>query len=390
MSELSSPWDNTSPGDAGAYSATEWQAFQKRVFGTGANKANRGVIRNVDDDLAVEPTSPASTSVTVGSGSAILQGIWYYNDADVSVSVAANSSGSTRIDVIVLEADYVAQTVRVAIEQGTPGAGIPSLTQTVGTLYQIPLAYLTLANGFSSIAAADITDMREYINIPSAVGIDVTNDSAIVLENGATVIWDSSGGVDVNTTTTPGNRAIAGVVERRIAVGGTGRIIVHGIMSVICDESVAIGDFLELSSTAGQAQKIASVFIGAFARVLVANSGAGTRCLAYINVPAYLEAVYDSGWFACTSNTTYTLAHGLGAAPRQVDLYHSTAAAPGAGDELVRVTVLGTVAEGQDLDCIGIDATNLYISTGNGSGRDTVRSTRRQSSSGYYRAIARL
>lgn len=388
MTQNSSPWDNTSPGDAGAYSASEWQVFQKRIFGTGANKANRAVIRNVDDELVVEPTSPASTSVTVGSGGAILQGIWYYNDADVSVAVQANSSGSTRIDVIVLEADYVAQTVRVVLEQGTPGAGIPSLTQTIGTLYQIPLAYLTLANGFSSIAASNITDMREYANIPSATGVDVTNDSAVVLENGAMVIWDSAGGTDVNTTTVEGNWRVAGAIERRIAVGGTGRVITQGITPIVCDESVAIGDYLELSTTAGQAQKVATGTGAAFARVLTANSGAGTRCLAYVSVGIY-QAAYDSGWFAVAEATTYTKAHGLGVRPNHIEVLYSSDSPPTGA--IFPVTNVGDGATSESRNIARADATNVYIETGAaGASAGVILNTFGAAASGYYRIIARL
>ena len=31
---------------------------------------------------------------------------------------------------------------------------------------------------------------------------------------------------------------------------------------------------------------------------------------------------YDSGWFAVTYGTTYTKAHGLGATPRSVEVWH--------------------------------------------------------------------
>lgn len=102
------------------------------------------------------------------------------------------------------------------------------------------------------------------------------------------------------------------------------------------------------------------------------------------------DANYDSGWFAVTTSTTYTKAHGLSGAPRHIEVYHAAVASPGAGDEIVRVTNVydldGTLPQGM----LGTDGTNIYAETGSGSSpaAGTVYSTRRDSDSGYYRILA--
>lgn len=390
MTETSRVWTGRTSqgalGDAGAYSAAQWQQMYAHMIGDGAEKANRGVFRGVLEELEVVANSPADTTIIVEPGSALVQGIFFLNDADKSVPIAANASGSTRIDIIVLESDYTAQTVRIDVVQGTPGAGLPALTQSAGTIWQIPLAYLTLASGYVTIPQTLITDLRSYANIPSAIGIDVTNSSGATWEQGSVLIWLPAGGLAVDDSTTEGDRRVAGVVETRVLNGGAGRVITNGVIPVLCDEAVSVGQLLELSTTAGRAQAGIS---GAFARVLTANTGAGTACLAYVNVPVFFnEPHYDSGWFSVAANTTYTKAHLLGRTPRHIEVYHSLVAAPGASDELIKVThVIFVAGTAYSADVVGADSTNIYIKTGVDAAA-TVYSTRRSSAVGYYRVLA--
>lgn len=284
MTEFSSPW-NLLPtiGDAQTYSATEFATyFNQTAIGEGANLANRGVVRGFDNELRVVATSPTSTSVNVSTGAAYVQGFGYVNSAVVAVPIAANGSGLTRIDVIVLRTNFNNnKQVRVARVQGTPGGGVPGLSQVAGSIWEIPLAYVTLANGFSTITDAEITNLREYVNIPSTLGFRAANGSGGTLETGAVVVWSGAG----FTTTTTEGLVPAGVLESRTLNAGTGRLITEGLFYVLCDESVVAGDFLTTSTTAGQAQKVVGNSGIPFARVLVANTGAGTRALCYVRVP---------------------------------------------------------------------------------------------------------
>lgn len=329
MTEISRPWTGRTSqgalGDAGAYSAAQWQQLYAHMIGEGAEQANRGVIRGVLEELEVVANSPADTTVIIEPGSALVQGIFFLNNADKSVAIASNASGSTRIDIIVLEADYTAQTVRIDVVQGTPGAGVPALTQSAGSIWQNPLAYLTLASGYTSIPQSLITDWRNYANIPSTIGVNVTNSSGVTLEMGDVVIWLPAGGVAIDDSTTEGDRRVAGIIESRVLNGGAARIITNGIFPVLCDEVVAVGALLEISTTARQAQ--ASLRGGVFARVLVANTGVGTRCLAYINVQA-IPQLLVTGTYTGNGATTQAIT-GLGFKPRKVVVWRQIAGQPG-------------------------------------------------------------
>lgn len=286
MTEISRPWNGITNGDAGPYSSADWSQLWQQLFLAYAD--NAGVIPGIDDDLAVVATSPDSNQVSVSAGAAIVRGRWYYNDADELVSIAANASGSTRFDIIYLERHVTNQEVRLGLIQGTPASGLPSLTQNA-TVWQIPLAYVTVANGFTVITQADITDLREWATIPSFMAIPVTNVSASVLESGAVGVWSGTAESITTSTSLGGGGAVAGVVERRmLATSGEGRIVIAGVYPVIVSASVAVGDLLTHSSTAGRAITITSsqrAVYRPFARALTAQSTAGQRCLAYIQVP---------------------------------------------------------------------------------------------------------
>lgn len=91
---------------------------------------------------------------------------WYSGTSDNILAIAANASGSTRKDVIVLRLTRSTWAVTAAVVQGTPGAGNPSLTQnaTGGTtgVWEIPVAVVTVANGAATIATGDVEQCVWY------------------------------------------------------------------------------------------------------------------------------------------------------------------------------------------------------------------------------------
>src|ERR1044071_3881223 len=131
MTESSHVWDGVLTGDAttAPYSAAEWAHREALLHGAGTVFPNYGVINETGDGtyspLAVRAKSPASSNIEVEIGSALVNGRLYENTAALTFTIGANASGNPRIDTVVLRADFVAQTVRAAIKQGTP-AGSPS------------------------------------------------------------------------------------------------------------------------------------------------------------------------------------------------------------------------------------------------------------------------
>lgn len=103
------------------------------------------------------------------------------------------------------------------------------------------------------------------------------------------------------------------------------------------------------------------------------------------NPSGLAPADYDSGWFACAYNNTYTKAHSLGTTPRLVTLLHNTAADGSA--ESVAVHVARQDAAIYEA-VLGYDSINITVTAAANNAGGTIFSTRRQSASGYYRILA--
>jgi len=158
MTESSILWTTDGVGDganAGYTMAqvTEWMRMLMCGL-TGGDLS--GVAPDYLNELAVTGTvSPAA----VNTGGALVYGFPYFNSASVNVAVPTPSS-ATRVDLIVLEADWTAQTVRIARVEGVEGAGAPSLTQSAGTTWQMVLAQASITTG----GTITVTDAREWLN----------------------------------------------------------------------------------------------------------------------------------------------------------------------------------------------------------------------------------
>lgn len=171
MAQSSIYWVTNGTGDGNAYSQSQMNnMFRSLFYGRADNDC--GPIPNSGDGtnetLYVEETAPASAGVYVRPGRAIVHGTFYDSDATETLEPSPNNSGNPRIDIVVLQKDWTAQTVRLAIVEGTPAGSPtpPALTQTNGVLWEIPLAHLALADGYTSISDANITDARHFIIEP--------------------------------------------------------------------------------------------------------------------------------------------------------------------------------------------------------------------------------
>lgn len=169
MAEDSAFWSGTTVGDAASadiwkapYSSEEWSDVWSKIF---ASDSSSGfVIPLHENELAVEAESPASMDVSVLSGVAKIRGRLYENTSTATLTIAANASGSPRIDRIILRTSFAAQTIRLAVLQGTPGGvpALPTLTQDANT-WEVSLAYIWVANGATSIPEEEIHDERLFL-----------------------------------------------------------------------------------------------------------------------------------------------------------------------------------------------------------------------------------
>lgn len=297
MTEISRPWSGTSTGDAGPYSDNQWANTWMRSMGFGASSANRGVVRNVDDELRVTAQSPASNAVDVNTGAALVQGKWYQSDAVESFTISANGSGNPRIDTIVLRADYTAQTVRLALKTGTPAAtpAAPTLTQTIGVTWEIPLADINVANGFTTITQPVIINRQDWANVPNQISFEVVSAEATDLVPGIPVKFNSSGLIvnGGNMATLSGyygyyqSLAYAGVLAERVSNGGRARVVVQGLAYVLLEDTVnaaeLIGPGLNGSFTSRNSTAFSTPVV-IWGMALEAGVS-GDRILAYLDIP---------------------------------------------------------------------------------------------------------
>ena len=172
MAEQSSFWDGTLLGDSGPYSAADFAQRTAELFGQGTSFNNYGVLAGTGstfEPLSVQAKSPASTNIEIQIGAALVSGYQYRNTTALTLPVSANAAGNPRIDTVILRLDYTAQTCRAAIKQGTPAASPVSPTlQQDASYWEIPLADLLLANGFTTVSQAVIHPRTRVINTQSA------------------------------------------------------------------------------------------------------------------------------------------------------------------------------------------------------------------------------
>ena len=157
MGEKSYMWTTGATGDgASTYTQAEVFGIFRRMFVT--TPATQGVLKGFEGDLAVTGTS---SPLSVAKGAAFVYGCPYLSDAVTSVAVATPSVGTTGHRVV-LQMDWTAQTVRIALlssADGTPT--IPDVTQTANTTWEISLASLTITTA-GVITVTDTSKTAEY------------------------------------------------------------------------------------------------------------------------------------------------------------------------------------------------------------------------------------
>lgn len=170
MTEFGLPFDGVGLGDAAnaPYSSAEWAHSWTLRHGVGSVFPNYGILKGTGsasaEPLAVLATNPASTNVEIQVGAALVNGRLYENTTIVTKAVGANASGNARIDTVILRIDFVAQTIRLVVLQGTPAASPvpPTLTQNA-SYWEIPLADIAVANGFATLAQSTITQRQRPV-----------------------------------------------------------------------------------------------------------------------------------------------------------------------------------------------------------------------------------
>ncbi|MGW8630615.1 tail fiber domain-containing protein [Streptomyces sp. NPDC055793] len=100
--------------------------------------------------------------VKVNAGYAIVRGHAVQSTATETVAIAA-ASAATRYDRVVLRLDPTANSIAIAVVQGTSGGGVPALTQTDTGLFEFPLATVTIPVGTATVTAGNVQGERQFL-----------------------------------------------------------------------------------------------------------------------------------------------------------------------------------------------------------------------------------
>jgi len=159
MAQWSLGWTTSGTGDgiSGGYTQAKFTEWLEALWL--GNTADEGVCYGYGSALAVSASGGTASPVTIQTGAAMVKGFFYRNDA-AGTKIIPTPAGSTRIDRIVLRADWGSQVVRFQRVAGTEGAGVPALTQTDETTWEIPLATVSITTG----GVATVTDARVYLH----------------------------------------------------------------------------------------------------------------------------------------------------------------------------------------------------------------------------------
>lgn len=152
--------DTYLPFDAGAgadVAESGWRAMARHWRPSGPLITD---LAPADWDV-LEPSAGAGLQVLVEPGSAWINGHYAEWETQAELTISANSSGSTRVDAIVARLDATANDIELDVVAGTPGAGLPALTQT-SSVWEILLGSSTLTDGGSSVTVADLRKCVGY------------------------------------------------------------------------------------------------------------------------------------------------------------------------------------------------------------------------------------
>jgi hypothetical protein len=130
-------------------------------FSLWASNIGQGVI--ADKGFELEPFADSSgMNVKIKTGQALVRGHYYDSTAQETLTIANADLSNPRIDVVVLRLDPSENSIVLAVVTGTPGSSpsAPALTQTVGAIYELPLAEVLVDAAAATIAPAKVTDLR--------------------------------------------------------------------------------------------------------------------------------------------------------------------------------------------------------------------------------------
>lgn len=135
------------------------------------------VVGGVGNELVV--AAGTGLQVTVNTGEAWVNGVWYQNTASVTLTCGAGDPSNPRIDRVVIRKSASGNTCELAIVAGTPAGSptAPSLTQTTAT-WEISLAQVAIAAGASAVGTITSERKIESNGVPKGLIAYTASSSA--------------------------------------------------------------------------------------------------------------------------------------------------------------------------------------------------------------------
>jgi hypothetical protein len=152
MTQTYFPFDS---GSGANVTESQWSQMAQNWIAT-------GVIKGALNELLVYGDS-TGMQVKVKSGQAWMKGHFFQSDAEVILAIGTASSVNPRIDRVIIRVDWTANTIALAVLQGTPAVSPtpPALTQNVSR-WEISLAQINVGKSVSTIASGNIADERPF------------------------------------------------------------------------------------------------------------------------------------------------------------------------------------------------------------------------------------
>lgn len=194
--QISYFWSGSSVGDAATlapYNDDEFSEFFE--FLLMYDREEEGVIptHNTSYDDHLEATNPSGLTIRVNPGLALVDGVLYKNTANIENDIPADTTWA----IVKLVKDWSAQTIRAEMVTsfGSQANALASLTQTEGTLWEIPIATV---QGDGAGGVNLINDQRQYVMRPlkkkvfvqpSSGGTNGGKEMADSVDTLATGVW---------------------------------------------------------------------------------------------------------------------------------------------------------------------------------------------------------
>lgn len=181
----------------------------------------RGAWDEIVDDnaLAVVPGAGAR-QVVIHSGIAAAAGALLRSTTDVTLTLAANGSGSARVDFIVAEITWSGNVGTIKAITGATGGSAPSLTKTRGVVWQIPLARVTVASGAGVLSAGAVEQCQPSARQVLSYSTDITERASIPFGSAGSL----AGTIEIPDPGWPYRLRVAGAVKAANRDNGLGNI----------------------------------------------------------------------------------------------------------------------------------------------------------------------